>query len=54
MKLWRLLAGVLVFVFVSAGISPAWACACGGYLPDTESEARVFGENALVRHDGTQ
>ena len=53
MKLWRLIAGVLVFVFVSAGISPAWACACGGYLPDPGSEARVFGENALVRYDGT-
>ncbi|MEU4392315.1 DUF2330 domain-containing protein [Kribbella sp. NPDC023855] len=54
MKLWRLVAGVLVFVFVSAGISPAWACACGGYLPDAESRARVYGENALVRYDGTQ
>jgi hypothetical protein len=51
MKLWRLVAGVLVFVFVSAGISPAWACACGGYLPDTESKARVYGENALVRYE---
>ncbi len=54
MKLWRLIAGVLVMVFVSAGISPAWACACGGYLPDPGSDARVFGENALVRYDGRQ
>ena len=54
MKLWRLVAGVLVMAFVGAGMSPAWACACGGYLPDAESRARVFGENALVRFDGGQ
>ncbi|MEV8376326.1 DUF2330 domain-containing protein [Kribbella sp. NPDC056861] len=54
MKLWRLVCGVLVFAFLGAGISPAWACACGGYLPDAESRARVFGENALVRYDGAQ
>lgn len=54
MKLWRLVAGVLVLAFVGAGVSPAWACACGGYLPDSESRARVFGENALVRYEGGQ
>ncbi|TCN42045.1 uncharacterized protein DUF2330 [Kribbella orskensis] len=54
MKLWRLVAGVLAFVAVGAGVSPAWACACGGYLSDAGSRARAFGENALVRFDGTQ
>ena len=54
MKLWRLVVGVLVFAFLGAGISPAWACACGGYLPDVESQARVYGENALVRYDAGQ
>lgn len=54
MKLWRLVAGVLVFAFLGAGVAPAWACACGGYLPDAESRARVYGENALVRYDGGQ
>jgi hypothetical protein len=54
MKLWRLVVGVVVFAFLGAGISPAWACACGGYLPNAESQARVFGENALVRYDAGQ
>ena len=54
MKLWRLVAGVLAMAFVGVGVAPAWACACGGYLPDAESRARVFGENALVRFDGGQ
>ncbi|WBQ08034.1 DUF2330 domain-containing protein [Kribbella sp. CA-293567] len=54
MKLWRSVAGVLVLAFLAAGVSPAWACACGGYLPDADSRAKVFGENALVRHDGSQ
>jgi hypothetical protein len=49
-----LVAGVLGLAFLGAGIAPAWACACGGYLPDEESRARVFGENALVRYDGGQ
>jgi hypothetical protein len=52
MKLWRLVAGVLGFAAVVVGVTPAWACACGGYLADAESRARVFGENALVRFDG--
>jgi hypothetical protein len=52
MKLWRLVAGVLGFAAVVAGVTPAWACACGGYMADAESRARVFGENALVRFDG--
>lgn len=54
MKLWRFVAGVVVLAFVGLGVAPAWACACGGYLPDAESRARVFGENALVRFDGGQ
>ncbi|NEA30362.1 DUF2330 domain-containing protein [Streptomyces sp. SID13031] len=54
MKLSRLVAGVLVFAFLGAGMAPAWACACGGYLPDAESRARVFGETALVRYDSGQ
>ncbi|MDX6283417.1 MAG: hypothetical protein QOH03_4488 [Kribbellaceae bacterium] len=54
MKLWRLVAGVLGLAILGVGVSPAWACACGGYLPDAESRARVFGENALVRYDGGQ
>ena len=55
MKLWRVVAGVLVAGFVAAGVTPAWACACGGYLPDAQSRARAFGENALVQHDaGTE
>jgi hypothetical protein len=52
MKLWRMVAGILGFATVAAGITPAWACACGGYLPDAESRARAYGENALVRYDG--
>ena len=52
MKLWRMVAGVLGFAAVVAGVTPAWACACGGYLPDAESRARAYGENALVRFDG--
>ncbi|MEU0090899.1 DUF2330 domain-containing protein [Kribbella sp. NPDC006257] len=52
MKLWRLVAGVLGFAAVVVGVTPAWACACGGYLADAASRARVFGENALVRFDG--
>ena len=55
MKLWRVVAGVLVAGFVAAGVTPAWACACGGYLPDAQSRARALGENALVQHDaGTE
>ncbi|MEV6415974.1 DUF2330 domain-containing protein [Kribbella sp. NPDC051718] len=54
MKLWRLVAGVVGLALLGGGVAPAWACACGGYLPDAESRARVFGENALVRYDGGQ
>ncbi|MFG1622177.1 DUF2330 domain-containing protein [Kribbella sp. NPDC049227] len=55
MRLWRVLAGMLAAGFVAAGVTPAWACACGGYLPDAQSRARAYGENALVRHDaGTE
>ncbi|MEV5967728.1 DUF2330 domain-containing protein [Kribbella sp. NPDC051952] len=55
MKFWRVLAGVLAVGFVAAGVTPAWACACGGYLPDAESRARAYGENALVQYDaGTE
>ena len=52
MKLWRVVAGVLAVGFVAAGVTPAWACACGGYLPDAQSAARAYGENALVQHSG--
>ncbi|MEU8223973.1 DUF2330 domain-containing protein [Kribbella sp. NPDC048915] len=52
MKLWRVIAGVLAAGFVAAGVTPAWACACGGYLPDAESSARAYGENALVQYSG--
>lgn len=52
MKLWRVVAGVLALGFVAAGVTPAWACACGGYLPDADSQARAYGENALVRYGG--
>ncbi|WUJ70745.1 DUF2330 domain-containing protein [Kribbella soli] len=52
MKLWRVVAGVLAVGFIAAGVTPAWACACGGYLPDAQSRARAYGENALVQHDG--
>ncbi|TCC48623.1 DUF2330 domain-containing protein [Kribbella capetownensis] len=55
MRLWRVLAGMLAAGFVAAGVTPAWACACGGYLPDAQSQARAYGEHALVRHDaGTE
>ena len=55
MKLWRVVAGVLALGLVAAGVTPAWACACGGYLPDAQSRARAYGENALVRYgDGTE
>lgn len=46
------MAGVLALGFVAAGVTPAWACACGGYLPDAQSRARAYGENALVTYDG--
>ncbi|MEV0288215.1 DUF2330 domain-containing protein [Kribbella sp. NPDC050820] len=52
MRFWRVVVGVLALGFVAAGVTPAWACACGGYLPDQESRARAYGENALVRHQG--
>ncbi|TDC34330.1 DUF2330 domain-containing protein [Kribbella albertanoniae] len=52
MKLWRVIAGVLALGFVVAGVTPAWACACGGYMTDVESRARAAGEKALVRYDG--
>ncbi|MGZ0153191.1 DUF2330 domain-containing protein [Kribbella sp. WER1] len=52
MKLWRVVAGVLAVGFVAAGVTPAWACACGGYLPDAQSQARAYGETALVQHTG--
>lgn len=52
MKLWRGVAGVLALGFVMAGVTPAWACACGGYLSSVESRARAAGEKALVRYDG--
>jgi hypothetical protein len=52
MKLWRMVAGVLAFVLLGFGVAPAWACACGGYMSDSESRARARGENALVRFDG--
>jgi hypothetical protein len=51
-KLWRVVVGVLAVGFVAAGVTPAWACACGGYLPDAQSAARAYGENALVQHSG--
>ncbi|GAA1671359.1 DUF2330 domain-containing protein [Kribbella yunnanensis] len=51
MRLWRGIAGVLALGFVAAGVTPAWACACGGYLPSLESRARASGEKALVRYD---
>src|SRR5690348_16832080 len=50
MRLWRGIAGVLALGCVAAGVTPAWACACGGYLPSVESRARASGEKALVRH----
>ncbi|MFD7159117.1 DUF2330 domain-containing protein [Kribbella sp. NPDC059898] len=53
MKLWRVVAGVLAVGFVAAGVTPAWACACGGYLPDAQSQARAYGETALVQHTGS-
>jgi hypothetical protein len=52
MRFWRVVAGVLALGFVAAGVTPAWACACGGYLPDAESRARAYGENALVEYAG--
>jgi hypothetical protein len=51
-KFWRVVAGVLAVGFVAAGVTPAWACACGGYLPDAQSQARAYGENALVQYTG--
>jgi hypothetical protein len=42
---------VVALGFVGVGVAPAWACACGGFLPDAESQARAYGENALVRFD---
>lgn len=52
MRLWRLL-GVVVLAMTGTTVSPAWACGCGGYVPDAASRARVSGETALVRYDGT-
>jgi hypothetical protein len=43
---------VLAVGFIAAGVTPAWACACGGYLPDSQSRARAYGENALVQSAG--
>lgn len=52
-KQWRVVAGILATGLVLGGITPAWACACGGYLADAESRAKVNGEHALVSFDGT-
>ncbi|MEU4192225.1 DUF2330 domain-containing protein [Kribbella sp. NPDC026611] len=52
MRLWRI---VLALAVLGIGVTPAWACACGGYLPDAQSRARAYGENAFVRQDaGTE
>jgi hypothetical protein len=53
MKMWRVVAGMLAIGLLLGGITPAWACACGGYLADAESRARANGEHALVSFDGT-
>ncbi|GAB3831405.1 DUF2330 domain-containing protein [Kribbella italica] len=53
MKTWRVVAGMLAIGLLLGGITPAWACACGGYLADAESRARANGEQALVSFDGT-
>ncbi|MGC4938308.1 DUF2330 domain-containing protein [Kribbella sp. DT2] len=53
MKTWRVVAGILAVGLLLGGITPAWACACGGYLADAESRARANGEHALVSFDGT-
>ena len=52
MRVWRLL-GVVVLAMTATTVSPAWACGCGGYVPDAASQARVSGETALVRYDGS-
>ena len=52
MRLWRLL-GVVLVALTATTVSPAWACGCGGYVPDAASPARVSGETALVRFDGS-
>lgn len=44
---------VLLFVSLSTNIAvPAWACACGAYIPDSASAA-VVDERALITWDGT-
>lgn len=53
MKSWRVVAGMLAVGLLLGGITPAWACACGGYLADAESRARSNGEQALVSFDGS-
>ena len=52
MKVRRVVVGVLAAVLIGSGVSPAWACACVGYMSDVASRARAFGEKALVRFDG--
>lgn len=49
---WLRAVAVLVVIGLTTAVNPAWACACGGYLPDAGSPARASGENALVRFDG--
>lgn len=52
----RVVVAAVVLAIGGSVVTPAWACACGGYLPDAVSaaqqRARVAGETALVRHDG--
>jgi hypothetical protein len=57
---WRLVRIWVGAVLLATGlgvVAPAWACGCGGYMPDALSanateRARVAGEKALVRFDG--
>ncbi|MFC0623938.1 DUF2330 domain-containing protein [Kribbella deserti] len=56
---WRVVAGIVLAAAGLGVVSPAWACGCGGYMPElgagTASErARVYGERALVQHANGQ
>lgn len=53
---WRVVAGMVLAVVGLGVVSPAWACGCGGYMPEAGSgsaaeRARVYGERALVRFE---
>jgi hypothetical protein len=45
----RVIGAVAATAVLAAGITPAWACACGGYLPDAARGQMRLGPSVLAR-----